>query len=104
MGSFQGSLANLSTPELGTVVIQAVIDRAGISPEQLDEVIMGGVLPAGLKQDSARPAMPQALCQIKSELIHIKLVAAFPPILTYDEWEAIAVPHQQQLVDDTRHN
>ena len=34
----------------------------------------------------------------------IKLVAAFPPILSYDEWEAIAVPHQQQLVDDTRHN
>ncbi|GIT82542.1 hypothetical protein DSM16313_03240 [Acinetobacter seohaensis] len=38
----------------------------------------------------------------KNKATTIKLVAAFPPILSYDEWEAIAVPHQQQLVDDTR--
>jgi len=37
----------------------------------------------------------------KNKATTIKLVAAFPPILSYDEWEAIAVPHQQQLVDDT---
>lgn len=60
MGSFQGSLASLSTPELGAVVIQDVIGRAGISPEQLDEVIMGCVLPAGVKQGPARQAMRQA--------------------------------------------
>ncbi|EXE26594.1 MULTISPECIES: hypothetical protein [Acinetobacter] len=40
----------------------------------------------------------------KNKATTIKLVAAFPPILSYDEWEAIAVPHQQQLVDDTKHN
>ena len=38
----------------------------------------------------------------KNKATTIKLVAAFPPILSYDEWEAIAVPHQQQLVDATR--
>ena len=32
----------------------------------------------------------------------IQLATTFPPIFSYDEWEAIAVPHQQQLVDDTR--
>ncbi len=39
---------------------------------------------------------------VEVSIFTIKLVAAFPPILSYDEWEAIAVPHQQQLVDDTR--
>ena len=38
----------------------------------------------------------------KNKAITIRLVAAFPPILSSDECEAIAVPHQQQLVDDTR--
>lgn len=60
MGSFQGGLALLSAPELGATVIQDVIDRAGILAEQLDEVIMGCVLPAGLKQGPARQAMRQA--------------------------------------------
>ncbi|MHA3058797.1 thiolase family protein [Acinetobacter sp. ANC 5584] len=60
MGSFQGSLSGFSAPELGAVVIKDVIDRAGISAEQLDEVIMGCVLPAGLKQGPARQAMRQA--------------------------------------------
>ncbi|WP_171291092.1 hypothetical protein [Acinetobacter baumannii] len=44
----------------------------------------------------------QAQTHRKNKATTIKLVAAFPPILSYDEWEAIAVPHQQQLVDDTR--
>lgn len=39
----------------------------------------------------------------KNKATTVKSVAAFPPILSYDEWETIAVPHQQQLVDDTRH-
>ena len=39
----------------------------------------------------------------KNKATTIQLVAAFPAILSYDEWEAIAVPHQQQLLDDTRH-
>lgn len=38
----------------------------------------------------------------KNNATTVKSVAAFPPILSYDEWEAIPVPYQQQLVDDTR--
>lgn len=57
MGSFQGGLASLSAPELGAVVIKESLKRANIAVDQVDEVIMGCVLPAGLKQGPARQAM-----------------------------------------------
>jgi acetyl-CoA C-acetyltransferase len=57
MGSFQGSLSSLSAPQLGAATIQETIKRAGINAETIDEVIMGCVLPAGLKQGPARQAM-----------------------------------------------
>ena len=60
MGGFQGSLATLSAPELGAASIQAAIQRAGLKPSDIEEVIMGCVLPAGLKQGPARQAMRQA--------------------------------------------
>lgn len=57
MGGFQGSLSSLSAPELGSVVIKETIQRAGIAATDVDEVIFGCVLPAGLKQAPARQAM-----------------------------------------------
>ncbi|HRO78084.1 MAG TPA: thiolase family protein [Acinetobacter towneri] len=60
MGGFQGSLANVTAPELGAASIQAAIQRAGVQATEIDEVIMGCVLPAGLKQGPARQAMRQA--------------------------------------------
>ena len=60
MGGFQGSLANMTAPELGAASIQAAIQRAGVQATEIDEVIMGCVLPAGLKQGPARQAMRQA--------------------------------------------
>ncbi|NHB58453.1 thiolase family protein [Acinetobacter sp. 194] len=57
MGGFQGSLSGLTAPELGAKVIEESLKRADISAEQVDEVIMGCVLPAGLKQGPARQAM-----------------------------------------------
>ncbi|MFV5383037.1 thiolase family protein [Acinetobacter towneri] len=60
MGGFQGSLATLTAPELGAASIQAAIQRAGLQPTDIEEVIMGCVLPAGLKQGPARQAMRQA--------------------------------------------
>lgn len=60
MGGFQGSLSTLSAPELGAASIQAAIQRAGLQPTDIEEVIMGCVLPAGLKQGPARQAMRQA--------------------------------------------
>lgn len=57
MGSFQGSLSSLTAPELGSKVIQESLTRANVAAAQIDEVIMGCVLPAGLKQGPARQAM-----------------------------------------------
>ncbi|WP_298144264.1 thiolase family protein [uncultured Acinetobacter sp.] len=57
MGSFQGSLSSLSAPQLGAAAIQETVKRAGINAETIDEVIMGCVLPAGVKQGPARQAM-----------------------------------------------
>ena len=60
MGGFQGSLSSVTAPELGAVTIKAAIARSGLQPSDIEEVIMGCVLPAGLKQGPARQAMRQA--------------------------------------------
>ncbi|MAL98006.1 thiolase family protein [Hydrocarboniclastica marina] len=60
MGGFQGSLAGLTAPELGAASIREAIARAGLEPADIQEVILGNVLPAGLKQGPARQAMRQA--------------------------------------------
>lgn len=54
IGSFGGSLKDISTVDLGSLVIKDAIERAGLEPEQVDEVIMGNVLGAGLGQNVAR--------------------------------------------------
>jgi len=56
MGGFGGCLANVVTPQLGATVLKAVVQEAKLSNDQIDEVIMGCVLPAGLKQAPARQA------------------------------------------------
>jgi len=56
LGSFNGSLSSVSTVELGKIVISEAIKRACISEHQIDEVIMGNVLQAGLGQNPARQA------------------------------------------------
>ena len=60
MGSFQGSLASLTAPDLGAVAIQKAVEQANIPVSDIDEVIMGCVLPAGIKQGPARQAMRKA--------------------------------------------
>jgi acetyl-CoA C-acetyltransferase len=60
IGKFQGSLAGISAPRLGAIAIREAIRRAGIAPEQVDEVIMGCVLAAGLGQNPARQALIHA--------------------------------------------
>ena len=56
MGGFQGALQDLTGVELGTVAIREAIQRSGFDPENIEEVIMGCVLPSGLKQGPARQA------------------------------------------------
>jgi len=56
IGKFLGSLASFSAVDLGTVVVREVVRRAGLAPEQVDEIIMGNVVAAGLGQNPARQA------------------------------------------------
>ncbi|MEM1159590.1 MAG: acetyl-CoA C-acyltransferase [Pseudomonadota bacterium] len=56
MGSFQGELSGAKATELGAVAIKAAMERAGVAPAEVDEVLMGCVLPAGQGQAPARQA------------------------------------------------
>jgi len=56
IGSFNGSLSKFRAPELGGFALTAAIERAGLKPDDMEECIMGCVLPAGLGQNPARQA------------------------------------------------
>ena len=56
MGSFQGSLSTEKAPDLGSIAIKGAIKKANIKPEDIDDVVMGCVLPAGMGQAPARQA------------------------------------------------
>ncbi|WP_193452618.1 acetyl-CoA C-acetyltransferase [Pseudomonas nitroreducens] len=56
IGAFQGSLANIPAHELGSLVIRSLLERSGVKPDQIDEVILGQVLTAGAGQNPARQA------------------------------------------------
>lgn len=60
MGGLQGDLSRVRAPDLGAVAIQAALQRSGLTAEQVDEVVMGCVLPAGLGQAPARQAALKA--------------------------------------------
>lgn len=60
VGKFGGSLAKIAAPDLGATVIRAVLERAGVKPEQVSEVIMGQVLTAGSGQNPARQSLIKA--------------------------------------------
>src|SRR5687767_4685683 len=56
MGGFQGDFRSVTAPELGAAAIRAAVERAGIRPDEVGEVIMGNVLSAGQGQAPARQA------------------------------------------------
>ncbi|MED3725217.1 acetyl-CoA C-acetyltransferase [Priestia filamentosa] len=60
IGTFGGSLQNVSAPTLGSIVIKEALQKAGVKAEDVDEVIMGNVLQAGLGQNPARQAALKA--------------------------------------------
>ena len=60
VGKFGGSLAKVAAPDLGAIVIKAALERAGVTPEQVSDVIMGQVLTAGSGQNAARQASIKA--------------------------------------------
>ena len=60
VGKFGGSLAKVAAPELGAIVLKALLERSGLSSEQIGEVILGQVLTAGSGQNAARQALIKA--------------------------------------------
>ncbi|MCA0985878.1 acetyl-CoA C-acetyltransferase [Guptibacillus algicola] len=74
IGSFSGALKNVSAPELGALAIKESIRRAGITPDQIEEVIMGNVLQAGLGQNPARQAAIKAEIPVSTPAMTINKV------------------------------
>jgi acetyl-CoA C-acetyltransferase len=60
IGGFQGDFASLAAPQLGAAAVRAAVERAGLAPQQVEELLLGCVLPAGLGQAPARQAAIQA--------------------------------------------
>jgi len=71
VGSFNGSLSNFTVPQLGSMVIKALLDESGLDRNLVDEVIMGNVLTAGLGQAPARQAAIYAGLSEKTECLTI---------------------------------
>ena len=71
MGSFQGALAGASATELGATAVRAAVERAGVSPADVDRCYMGCVLPAGLGQAPARQAALHAGLPKSTEAVTI---------------------------------
>jgi acetyl-CoA C-acetyltransferase len=74
IGSFGGTLKNTPAVELGATVIKEAVNRAGIKPEQVDEVIFGNVLQAGLGQNPARQAAIKAGLPATSTAFTVNIV------------------------------
>ncbi|MCB1430020.1 MAG: acetyl-CoA C-acetyltransferase, partial [Nitratireductor sp.] len=60
VGSFNGAFANVPAHDLGTAAIKAALERAGVDPKEVDEVILGQILTAGQGQNPARQAARNA--------------------------------------------
>ncbi len=76
VGSFGGSLKKTPAVDLGALVIKEVLERAGVAPEEVDEVILGNVLQAGLGQNPARQAALKAGLPITVPALTINKVCA----------------------------
>ena len=74
LGSFNGSLGNIGATRLGAVVIEAAVERAGIQKVDVNEVIMGMVLPCGYGQNPARQAAVMADMPFEVECITVNKV------------------------------
>ena len=74
LGNFNGSLGNVGATRLGAIVIEAAIERAGIQKQDINEVIMGMVLPCGYGQNPARQAAVKARLPWEAECITINKV------------------------------
>ncbi len=90
IGNFSGALASLSAPELGAIVIEALLDEAGVKKEDVSEVIMGQVLTAGAGQNPARQAALKAGLPVTVPCLTINQVCGSGLKVTHLAAQAIA--------------
>ncbi len=95
IGTFNGGLASLSASELGTVAIEAALGRAGVQPDEVNEVIMGQVLTAGAGQNPARQAAINAGIPAAGTAITINQLCG-------SGLRSVAMAYQAVLADDSR--
>lgn len=76
LGSFQGSLSHLTAPELGAIAIRAAVERSGVPPEAVDEVLLGNVCSANLGQAPARQAALKAGLPLGTDCTTVNKVCA----------------------------
>lgn len=74
IGNFNGALREIPATKLGAIVIAEVVRRANLEKEEIDEIIMGNVLPCGLGQNPARQAMLQAGLPVETAALTINKV------------------------------
>lgn len=90
IGSFGGSLAKIPAHELGATVIKALLEKTGIAPDQVSEVIMGQVLTAGCGQNPARQALIKAGLPVHIPALTINQVCGSGLKVTHLAAQAIA--------------
>ncbi len=90
LGNFNGSLAGISAAELGATVIKSLLEKTGVAPEQIDEVIMGQVLTAGNGQNPARQAALAAGLSEKTPAMTINKVCGSGLKAVHLAYQAVA--------------
>ncbi|XP_071954770.1 acetyl-CoA acetyltransferase, mitochondrial-like [Antedon mediterranea] len=98
IGSFGGSLSSVPAPRLGSIAIQAAIEKAGISKEQVDEVYMGNVLQAGEGQAPTRQAALGAGLPLKTPCTTINKVCASGMKSIMMAAQSLMCGHQEVMV------
>jgi acetyl-CoA C-acetyltransferase len=93
IGSFQGAFASLSASDLGAVAVKEAVRRAGAAPEQVDRVIMGNVLAAGMGQAPARQCVIKAGLPVSVGAITINKVCG-------SGLQSVMFARREILVDD----
>ncbi len=98
IGSFLGSLSSVEATDLGAVVVREAVKRAGIEPTDVDEVIMGNVLAAGLGQAPARQATIKAGLPYKTHSMTINKVCGSGLKAVMLAADAVALGHAEVVV------
>jgi acetyl-CoA C-acetyltransferase len=98
MGGLQGALAAVPAPQLGAVAIEAAVARSGIDAADIDEVFMGCVLPAGLKQAPARQAAIGAGIPVSTGAVTVNKMCASAMQATICAHDSIAAGTNQIVV------